>query len=1322
VADEINNTVSTFTPDGRVILLSGGLSHPLAIASDAAGNIYVANQGNNTVSMISTSGGVSTFASGFYQPDALAFDGSGNLYVANALTDPSTISKVTPAGVVSTFASGFAYPSALAFDGTKNLYVANPGNNTVSKVTPAGVVSTFASGFGYPTGLAFDGGGNLYVANWTSNTVSKVTPAGVVSTFASGFNGPMGLAFDGSGNLYVANYANSTVNGTISKVTPAGVVTTFFGNLSDLVAISAVTAPAPPTITLQPQSVTLPAGENAAFSIDVSGAPGSNMFQWQVSADGGTTWTPLSNNAPYSGVTSATLTVNGAISGYEYECVVTNTYGSATSNPAMLTHQPFLMYVANASSSTVSAITPAGAASTFASSMSGALAVDKNGNLYVANEGNGTVSKVTPAGLVSTFASGFNEPTALACDISGNLYVANEGNGTISKVTSAGVTNTFASGFGDPTALACDANGNLYVADYDYSTVSKITQTGAVSLYASEVFNPEGLAFDASGNLYEANVAGLIEKITPAGVMTTFASGLYDPDGLAFDGSGNLYVINGNGPISMITSGGGSTFVSGLGDLTSIAIVTAPVPLTTSNYTVAVSALPSAGGTVSGGGAFPSGSPSLQTVTATANSGYAFVNWTENGNVVSSSPVYSFTLGGNVSLVATFYNISYQTLDDPLAATSSGGGTYAAGISGGDIVGHYTDINGHTGGFVNISNVFIPLQDPNANGFTAASGVSGGNIVGSFGNGSWHGFLYSDGIYTTYSYFDGLYGNANANGINGTNVVGSFPDDNGTHGWLYNGITYTTLDDPNSIPVYNGGYLQTGCYTVANGVSGNTIVGSYAVASFVGLGVSQGFVYSNGTYTTLDVPNATGGTSANGIDGNNIVGYYTDSSGKTHGFLYNGANFATLDDPNGVGSTYAMGISGNIIVGYYIATNNVAHGFTATLTIGFNANPTNGTVPLAVQFTSPRVDGDRNPIAFWNWNFGDGSTSTNENPSHVYTNPGTFLLSLVVTNSLGFAVPVYGPTSITASLPTIQYAVNQTNGPAPLTAQFTSSGVDIANNTITHWNWNFGDGSTSTNQNPTHVYTNAGTYLPSLVATNNLGVTVIGVGPSLIVANPVEYFGLVLNGGFESGDFTGWSESGNFDYCSIANNSTCVHSGNYGAELGPAGSLGYISQTLSTSPGKSYLLSLWLDSPDGQYPNECVVSWNGNILFDETNLPATGWTNLQFLVSATETNTVLELGFRDDPSYLGLDDISVVAEQPSIAGITLFGANLTINGSTGQSGQTYVTLMSTNLALPFNQWTPVATNLLNVSGNFTITVTNTVNRNIRQRYYILQQQ
>src|SRR5262245_51105664 len=70
------------------------------------------------------------------------------------------------------------------------------------------------------------------------------------------------------------------------------------------------------------------------------------------------------------------------------------------------------------------------------------------------------------------------------------------------------------------------------------------------------------------------------------------------------------------------------------------------------NFTIALSAAPVAGGSVSGGGTFASGSS--RTVTATANSGYTFTNWTENGSVVSTSASYTFTLSANRTLVANF--------------------------------------------------------------------------------------------------------------------------------------------------------------------------------------------------------------------------------------------------------------------------------------------------------------------------------------------------------------------------------------------------------------------------------------------------------------------------------------------------------------------------------------------------------------------------------------------------------------------------------------------------------------------------------------------
>src|SRR5262249_18899009 len=96
-------------------------------------------------------------------------------------------------------------------------------------------------------------------------------------------------------------------------------------------------------------------------------------------------------------------------------------------------------------------------------------------------------------------------------------------------------------------------------------------------------------------------------------------------------------------------------------------------------YTITVSAAPAAGGTVSGGGTFTSGS--TQTVTASPSSGYAFVNWSEGGTAVSTAASYGFTLAANRTLVANFQQtFSIAVSASPIAGgTVSGGGTFTSG-------------------------------------------------------------------------------------------------------------------------------------------------------------------------------------------------------------------------------------------------------------------------------------------------------------------------------------------------------------------------------------------------------------------------------------------------------------------------------------------------------------------------------------------------------------------------------------------------------------------------------------------------------------------
>jgi PKD repeat protein len=109
--------------------------------------------------------------------------------------------------------------------------------------------------------------------------------------------------------------------------------------------------------------------------------------------------------------------------------------------------------------------------------------------------------------------------------------------------------------------------------------------------------------------------------------------------------------------------------------------------------------------------------------------------------------------------------------------------------------------------------------------------------------------------------------------------------------------------------------------------------------------------------------------------------------------------------------------------------------------------------------------------------------SSAKNPSHTYTMPGIYQVSLRAYNAGGFnSTRKIGYITVMGSLaPVVNFIANTTVGTTPLIARFT----DISTGSPTCWNWSFGDGFTSTNQNPVHTYANPGTYTVSLNASNH---------------------------------------------------------------------------------------------------------------------------------------------------------------------------------------------------------------------------------------------
>ena len=233
------HTINTFAGNGSASFSGDGgpataaaLNLPVFVATDAAGNTYVADQNNNRIRKISAGGTISTFAGN----GSAGFAGDGGLATSASLSAPTGV-----------FADGYG-----------NVFIADVGNGRIRKVSTSGTITTVAGsgqvGYGGDGGLAtsaafhnpvravVDRAGNIYIADQSNHLVRKVDSGGIIHTVAgtgaAGFSGdggqaasaqlnnPTAVAVDAAGNLFITDQFNHRIR----RVTPGGVITTIAGN------------------------------------------------------------------------------------------------------------------------------------------------------------------------------------------------------------------------------------------------------------------------------------------------------------------------------------------------------------------------------------------------------------------------------------------------------------------------------------------------------------------------------------------------------------------------------------------------------------------------------------------------------------------------------------------------------------------------------------------------------------------------------------------------------------------------------------------------------------------------------------------------------------------------------------------------------------------------------------------------------------------------------------------------------------------------------------------------------------------------------------
>ncbi|MFM8518331.1 MAG: hypothetical protein ACKODA_10740, partial [Nevskiaceae bacterium] len=568
-ASPLAGTISTIAGVGPsryngddIPAVGAGLSTPMAVAVDSAGNLFIADSQNHRIRRVDAASGRITTVAGTGEQ---GYSGDGAAATEALLN----------------------YPLGIAIDGSGNLYVADTQNARIRRVSTSGVITTIAgtgqwgySGdggaatraqFNYPVDVAFDGPAALLISDHSNHRIRRIDLAtGVVTTVAgsgeSGFSGDGGVATlarlnrpwrvlrDNAGDLLITDFGNQRVR-KVARST--GVITTVGGDGSR--------GGEPTKSFAEPAGLAI-AADGSVYVADASWCwirrlvPGSTTMEVIAGCDG----------RIFGGVHGMALDRSGGLLIVDASRGQIRRFDLATK---------VITTVAGDRAPTFDG--DGGPATAASLRRPNSMAQDSSGHVYFSDRGNGAIRRIDAnTGAISSIWQG-GCPGAIAIDARQQLYAADQCEGQrIIKINLATGESSLIRGFSDAYGgLAVDSRGNVFVSEHNRHWVRRIdAETGAITTYAGDgrdastgdggpatlasVRWPMGLAVDAVDNLYIAarNNQSVRRVDARTGTITTVAgsdrygysgdggsataASLRNPHGIALDSAGNLLIVD----------------------------------------------------------------------------------------------------------------------------------------------------------------------------------------------------------------------------------------------------------------------------------------------------------------------------------------------------------------------------------------------------------------------------------------------------------------------------------------------------------------------------------------------------------------------------------------------------------------------------------------------------------------------------------------------------------------------------------------------------------------------------------------------------------